>query len=158
MPRKPQRAGWSTREQLEKERDRRGIPIPMGERRSRRSVRAFVRAGFTLDEAEGLVHAHFLKPSSSQGRRFCTQRRREVEYYRTELKMTWPEAVARASELREEISLYADSPTGAMADALKWSTKFTTKRIVWGKEPLDATVERFRRSYTPVHKTVEEYY
>lgn len=164
MARRPRLSGWSSKEQLERERERRkarreavGLPPVPEIRRPGRAVKAFGRYGFSQDEAEKLVHEHFLKPSSVQGRRFCKQRRQEVEFYMRELGLTWDEAVARASELREEIAMFVESPTGAFADALKWSTKFVTKRIIWGKEPLSAVVERFREAYHPQLKSIEEY-
>lgn len=158
----PRRSGWTSPEQAKEERARkaaRGIPpISFEMRRPERSIRAFERAGFSSDEAERLVHAHFLRPSSSQGQRFVRQRSREVGYYMKELGLSRAAAIERASELREEISRYVESPTGAFADALKWSTKFTTKRIVWGKESLDSAVNRFKENYIPKYRTVEEFF
>lgn len=123
------------------------------------SIGGFIRADFTREEAESLVRDGHLRPTSRLGKKYCRRRREEVAYYMKELQMTKDEAIERASTLRDELTLYVDSPTGAFADALKWSTKYTSQRIIWGKsESLDDVAKRFDASYINPRRPVEEWY
>jgi len=126
-----------------------------------RMIATFQKYGFTRDEAEGLVVDESLRASSLMGRLFARQRKKEVEYYMVELGDSWNDAVQRASELRAIIvsAPRTISPQGVLGEALKWSTRFVKKRIVWEKGDTDASVEeRFDKYYTPAGRNVEDYY